>query len=225
MSLEKVRIGIIGGGTGGEELLKIFLSMDSIKVNCIADIDVDAPAILLAKEEGVKTTTEIMDVIKAREIDLIIEVTGSKEVLAIIEENKRSEVNVITGNASFLLFNIIQEYKRSQQELLETVTNHLVEVHDNIGENSRDVNKSVMEIEKVTSDLNMLAINASIEAAHAGESGKGFSVVAGAVKDLANKSSNLVQNIEEVNQNIINLNEKITDAVADLRTQNLDLSE
>ncbi|SDB98012.1 MULTISPECIES: methyl-accepting chemotaxis protein [unclassified Candidatus Frackibacter] len=222
---EEINVGIIGGGTGGSNLLEIFLKMDSINIKYVADIDVNAPAMVLAKKEGLKTTTEIMDILNDKQIDLIIEVTGSKDVLKKVNDNKMEDVDVIAGHASFLLFNIIEDYKESQQNLLGTVTNHLTEVHDAIRDNSQDVKQSVIEIEKVTSDLNMLAINASIEAAHAGESGKGFSVVAGAVKDLAGKSSGLVSNIQEVNQNIINLNENITDAVNNLQKQSLELED
>ncbi|WP_027340583.1 methyl-accepting chemotaxis protein [Halonatronum saccharophilum] len=214
--MKEIKLGIIGGGEIGKSLLEIFLKMDSIKVKYVADIDEGAPAMELARDCGIEWTLNMMEVIEDRSLDLILEVTGVAEVLEKIEENKGQNTEFISGEGSFLVFNIIEEYNQMKGQILNEVIKHLNDIHQEIEGDSQRVNTLLAQIEKITKSLNMLALNASIEAVKAGDRGKGFSVVANEVKKLSNQSNILVQDIEEVNKNIINLNGNITDIVDEL---------
>jgi len=77
-------------------------------------------------------------------------------------------------------------------------SNDVSSVIDELSKKAVDIEKFVAQINEVVMQINILSLNASVEAASAGDAGKGFAVVASEVKNLANKTSAVASDIEKV---------------------------
>ena len=115
----------------------------------------------------------------------------------------------------------IHERAVSGKETAQNNRNEVRRVNNEIKnklEKALDEAKVVSEIEilaemimEITSQTNLLSLNASIEAARAGEAGKGFAVVADEIRNLAEQSKTTVENIRNVTEKVMSAVDNLTD--------------
>lgn len=139
-----------------------------------------------------------------------------KDILNILEQSKK------TQNISREMVSVVKESTgvfEKAVDLLNTNTNWSI----SLASKMRDLRKEAEKVQQITSvvtnisdNTNLLALNASIEAARAGDSGKGFVVVANEVKKLAEQSSESAGEIEIIINNIM---ERINNITQEIETE------
>lgn len=111
MSKKSLGIGIIGAGKTGKYLIEQLTGYDFIKIVKVADINEDAPGYAFAANKGIPVTTDYMDVAKmGKEVDIIIEVTGQKDVKlglrSYMQENNNKHTVIVPELVAVLMMSM-----------------------------------------------------------------------------------------------------------------------
>lgn len=97
----------------------------------------------------------------------------------------------------------------------------LVEKVGAIAEQMPEVLKALKDIDQIAAQTNLLALNAAIEAARAGEAGRGFAVVADEVRALSNRSAGFSLDIQKQLRGIAAAIDDLTHTVGDVASQDM----
>ena len=132
---------IVGAGKGGTAILKILKESEVLNVLLVIDRNLDAPGIVLAQEEGIKTGTSWKPFLNEN-IDIIIEVTGNDTVFQELRNAKHKKTVLIPGSVAFLVSKLMEEKEELvlkhqnesyQHELIFNAANDGMVVIDNAG--------------------------------------------------------------------------------------------
>ncbi|QQQ51416.1 methyl-accepting chemotaxis protein [Pseudomonas syringae] len=100
------------------------------------------------------------------------------------------------------------------EKLSKTVQNTSADV-ERLAVQSKDISKVLEVIRTIAEQTNLLALNAAIEAARAGEQGRGFAVVADEVRALAHRTQTSTQEIEKMIGDILTGTAQATKAMSE----------
>ena len=101
---------------------------------------------------------------------------------------------------AFILLKVIEAHRQKVTDLVRADT---LGIESEIANSLNTMASTIREIKGTMTDLSLLALNARIESAHAGQHGKGFDIVAQRVGECAESVRRMTQKIETVNSNII----------------------
>lgn len=126
-----------------------------------------------------------------------------------------SELNSTNHEQIIGLANILEELRRQN----ENINSAMESINGSVSGFSR----ITQNINSIARQINILSINASIEAARAGDAGKGFAVVAQEVGKLAGNSQEAVAEAEKSNALVFNDIKTVNEIVADLNDKMLEI--
>ncbi|MFD1065325.1 sigma 54-interacting transcriptional regulator [Oceanobacillus locisalsi] len=121
---------IVGAGKGGTALFHLFKEIKSMQIHAIVDRDPDAPAMKLAEEMNIQTSTDWKDWVH-HDIDIIVNVTGEEDLFEKMIALYPRETIIIPGSVANIIYQLIHEKTALTDEVkvqanrLELILNHM----------------------------------------------------------------------------------------------------
>ena len=207
-------VGIVGGGKIGLQLLTLFTGSHLTRVVYVVDRDPLAVACLAAQREQIPTYTDVQQALLALPADFIFEVTG---VPAVAESLRQAlagrSTQLMTHDMAYILLTVIEESRHATTELVRA---DVVGIQAEIVHSLSALANAITGIKQTMSDLQYLALNARIEAAHAGEFGRGFDIVAQQMERTAQAVHDMTTQMETANANVGSVAERIEQSLSQL---------
>ena len=190
---------------GKDEPARLLSALSTMQGNLrktIEQIAGSATQLGAAAEELSAVTEEASRGMQQQNDEIEQAATAVNEMTAAVEEVARNAVS--TSEASN---QSTQAAREGRDRVVETVDAIQTMTHDvqntslmieGLAAQGRDIGKVLDVIRAIAEQTNLLALNAAIEAARAGEAGRGFAVVADEVRALAHRTAQSTQEIEKM---------------------------
>ncbi|MHB2250768.1 methyl-accepting chemotaxis protein [Pseudomonas fitomaticsae] len=195
--------------SGRDEPARLLEALSVMQANLRSTIELiscSATQLASAAEELSAVTEESSKGLQRQNNELEQAATAVNEMTVAVEEVARNAVS--TSQASTTSNEIAQQGQDKVVQTVQAIQAMSVDVQttsslvEGLAERGRDIGKVLDVIRAIAEQTNLLALNAAIEAARAGEAGRGFAVVADEVRALAHRTSQSTQEIEQMVEGI-----------------------
>lgn len=178
-----------------ESLRQLVMQVKKVATQVNISVDENAGAIRQLADEALQQAQDI-----DRILDSVRRMTHSIQAVA-ASADRAAEVASTAFSTAETGGRAMDRTVESILSLRDTVTATAMQAKQ-LGESTQQISKVVSLINHIALQTNVLAINASIEAGRAGAAGRGFTVVAEEIGQLASKSAAATQEIEQIVENI-----------------------
>lgn len=133
---------------------------------------------------------------------------NSKHIETIVEDTDELKQLVVNNTQIIENGNNSLQQMTQQNEHLMNIIDETAALMEEFNSQNKNIDEMLVSIENIAKQTNLLSLNANIEAARAGEYGRGFTVVAGEIRNLAENSTKSVNMISQIlNSMMIKSNE------------------
>ncbi|EJL04216.1 methyl-accepting chemotaxis protein [Pseudomonas fluorescens Q2-87] len=207
----------VDGSDEAGRLLRAMATMQEKLRDTLQRISGSATQLASAAEELNSVTDESARGLTQQNNEIEQAATAVNEMTSAVEEVARNAVstseasrNATTsaGDGRDLVQETVSAIERMSGDVQSTAT-----LIGNLAEESRDIGKVLDVIRGLADQTNLLALNAAIEAARAGEAGRGFAVVADEVRALAHRTQQSTSEIERMIGSIQSGTEQAVDSM------------
>ena len=176
----------------------------------------DTASALFQMSSSIKQVVEHVDALSMNTVETTASINEVNASIREVEKNAKESALMterVSQDAADLGMGAIEKTIEGMEKIRRTVEKSS-SVINKLDERTEHIGKILTVIDEVTRQTNLLALNAAILAAQAGEQGKGFTVVADEIKNLADRTA---ASTKEISQLIRDVQSEAKDAVVSIK--------